>query len=197
MNSYPGKIITVVLAGALLLAAGCSRSPRTNFYTLKSLAPAETAAAQQGLPPITVNAVTLPEYVDRPQFVIVDADNRVDILEQHQWAESLKSAIPRILADNLSLRLATDRVAAYPQQMASDADVSVTVDFRRFETLADSVVLEAVWKVRAPGNKSFGGRSKVREGRREGLDTVAAAYSRALAMVSADIAAALKAELRP
>lgn len=185
----------MMLVCGFLLTAGCSRSPRINFYTLTTTTASEVSAPAQVVPSISVGAVTLPEFVDRPQLVIVDGDNRVEILEEHQWAESLKSAIPRILADNLSRLLGADRVSAYPQYAGNEADYRLAVDFQRFEATAATVSIDALWTVHSSGNKSCSGRSRVREARKDGYDTVAAAYSRALAAVSADIARQLRKEL--
>jgi uncharacterized lipoprotein YmbA len=116
---------------------------------------------------------------------MTSGDNRVEILEMQQWAESLPSAIPRVLADNLSRQLGLERVAAYPA--GGDADYHVSVDFRRFEATASAVTLDAIWTVRSAGSP-LTGRSRVSEPHGEGYDSVAAAYSRALAAVSGEIA---------
>jgi uncharacterized lipoprotein YmbA len=144
---------------------------------------------------LAVDAVTLPEVVDRPQFVMVDGDHRVEILEMQRWAESLKNAIPRILADNLSRNLGLDWVAAYPQHAGSDADYHLAVDFQRFETTARNVELDVIWALRSTGSAPLTGRSRVHEAH-GGYDSIAAAYSRALATVSVDIARAMPKELR-
>lgn len=188
--------VSMLLVCCLLLAAGCSRSPRANFYTLTALAPPAATVPQRQAPSLAVDSVTLPEFVDRPQLVMVDGDNRVEILEMQQWAESLKNAIPRILADNLSRQLGLDRVAAYPQHAGSDADYRLAVDFQRFEATARSVDLDAIWTVRSTGDAPLTGRSRVHEAHDGGYDSVAAAYSRALATVSGDIARAMPKELR-
>lgn len=188
--------VSMLLVCCLLLAAGCSRSPRANFYTLTALAPPAATVPQRQAPSLAVDSVTLPEFVDRPQLVMVDGDNRVEILEMQQWAESLKNAIPRILADNLSRQLGLDRVAAYPQHAGSDADYRLAVDFQRFEATARSVDLDAIWTVRSTGGAPLAGRSRVHEAHDGGYDSVAAAYSRALATVSGDIARAMPKELR-
>ncbi len=194
-KSVSSKSLTMLLMCCLLLVAGCSRSPRANFYTLTAMAPPATAAPQRQAPSLAVDAVTLPEVVDRPQFVIVEGNNRVEILEMQQWAESLKNAIPRILADNLSRQLGLERVAAYPQHAGSTADYRLAVDFQRFEATARSVELDAIWTVRSTGSAPLTGRSRVHEAH-GGYDSVAAAYSRALATVSGDIARAMPKELR-
>ena len=190
------RTVSMLLVCCLLLAAGCSRSPRTHFYTLTALAPAAATVPQRQTPSLAVDPVTLPEFVDRPQLVMVGGDNRVDILEMRQWAESLKSAIPRILADNLSRQLGLDRVAAYPQHAGSDADYHLAVDFQRFEATAGSVGLDAIWTLRPTGSTPLAGRSRVHEAHGGGYDSIAAAYSRALATVSGEIARALPQELR-
>lgn len=187
--------LTMLLVCALLLAAGCSRSPRANFYTLTAMAPPVATAPQRQAPSLAVDAVTLPEVVDRPQFVMVDGDNRVEILEMQQWAESLQNAIPRILADNLSRQLGLERVAAYPQHAGSDAGYHLTVDFQRFEAAPRSVELDAIWTLRQVGSAPLTGRSRAHEAH-SGVESVAAAYSRALANVSGDIARTMPKELR-
>lgn len=189
------KSVTMLLVCCLLLAAGCSRSPRANFYTLTAMAPPAATVPQRQAPSLAVDAVTLPEVVDRPQFVMVDGDNRVEILEMQQWAESLKNAIPRILAENLSRQLGLERVAAYPQHAGSDAGYHLTVDFQRFEAAPRSVELDAIWTLRQAGSAPLTGRSRVHEAH-SGFESVAAAYSRALANVSGDIARAMPKELR-
>lgn len=189
------RVIGMILVGGALLASGCSRSPRVNFYTLTATAPASAPGAARLEKSIAVGAVTLPEFVDRPQFVLVDGNNRVEILETYRWAESLKNAIPRVLADDLSRQLGTDRVSAYPQQAGSDADYQLTVDFQRFESTAEGVSLDALWTVRTADNQTITGRSRVREARTDSIDTLAPAFSRALAAVSADIAQRIGKEL--
>lgn len=177
--------VRMVMVSGLLLVAGCSRSPQANFYTLAAMAP--PPASLRLTPSLSVDAVTLPEFVDRPQLVITQGDNRVEILEMQQWAESLKSAIPRVLADNLSRQLGLERVAAYPQQAGSSADYHLSVDFQRFEATTTSVTVDAIWTVRPAGGTGFSGRSRASEPHTGGYDSVAAAYSRALATISGDI----------
>lgn len=183
--------VTMLLGCALLLAAGCSRSARTNFYTLAAMAPPAAATSLRQTPSLAVDTITLPEFVDRPQLVMAYGDNRVEILEMEQWAESLKNAIPRILAENLSRQLGLDRVAAYPQHAGSDADYHLVVDFQRFAATSRSVDLDALWTVRRVGSAPLTGRCRVHEAHDGGYDSVAAAYSRALSSVSGDIARAM------
>jgi uncharacterized lipoprotein YmbA len=140
--------------------------------------------------PVAIGPITLPDLVDRPQFVIRAEGSQVEILELHRWAEPLKSQIPRLLAENLGRQIGSDRVSAYPQHASVDAECRVQVDFQRFESSAGGIVVEALWSVRNSSDPSLKtGRSQIREAVREGgYDAVVAAYSRALAVLSNDIA---------
>lgn len=186
-------LVTACLLSSLL--AGCARSPQVNFYTLTPMA----RSVDSGKPPVfsvAVAPVTLPEYVDRPQLVLNSEGSRVRVLELHRWAEPLKGAIPCLLAANLSRLLATDRVSCYPQTGYEAADFRVTADFLSFVSTVDSVMLEVLWGVRTHGRG--GGdihRFKVREPLNgEGNEARVAAYSRALAALSREMADVLRKE---
>jgi hypothetical protein len=188
------RIRSLVLAGLLVsAAAGCARSPQAHFYTLAPMA--QTSAATT--PPafsVAVYPVTLPEFVDRPQLVVNSENSRVQVLEMDRWAEPLKNAIPRLLAENLSRLLGTDQVSSYPQNAASEAGLRLVVDFLHFESVHDAVLVEALWSVRSPGEgPGAPHRFKIKEViRGDGNDERVAAYSRALAALSSDIAVSLR-----
>ena len=194
MRSIAVWMITVCLT---FVTAACSSSPRVTFYTLEPGVKAETAAAALAVPAVSVGPVTLPEVVDRPQLVVRVADNRVEILEMHRWAEPLKSEIPRLIAEDLRRLLGSSRVASYLQHAGVDADYRVLVDIQRFEsTPGEAVTVEAIWSLhRAAGGAVKTGRSLVREPvDAVGYDPLVAAYGRALLAVSRDLAGAIQAE---
>ncbi|MBJ6751227.1 PqiC family protein [Geomonas anaerohicana] len=183
---------SLAIVAALLLASGCSRSPRVAFYTLTPLTSA--GAVQQNFSSaVAVGPVTIPELVNRPQLVVRQAPNRVDVLESHRWAEPLKNEIPRLLAQDLGPLLGSNRVFAYDQVSAAAAQYRVLVDIVRLETVpGDSVTVEAGWVVKGAGNNRREGRAEIRE-KVNGSDyeAVVAAFSRALAGLSAQIAKTL------
>lgn len=188
--------IVMVCAGASFLA-GCSRSPRATFYTLSAGAVSEAATSTRVPYAITVGPATLPEVVDRPQLVVRVGVNRVEILENHRWAEPLKSEIPRLLADNLARLLGSSEVSAYPQNAAKAAKYTVLVDIQRFESVpGKAVTIEALWSVRsAAATFATTGHSTATEPvSGSGYEAVVAAHSRALAAISGDIANALRSE---
>jgi uncharacterized protein len=187
-------IVTVCLA---LATTACSRSPRVTFYTLEPSAQAEAAASVMALPAVSIGPVTLPEVVDRPQFVVRVAANRVEILETHRWAEPLKSEIPRLIAENLGRLLGSQRVSTYLQHAGTDVKYRVLVDIQRFESYpGEAVTVEAVWSLRHVGGGILKtGHILVREPvDAVGYDPLVAAYGRALLAVSRDLAGAIRAE---
>lgn len=194
MASLSVRIAAVCLA---LVLAGCSRSPRVNYYTLEPGAQVETAAATAAVPILVVGPVTLPELVDRPQLVVRVASNRIEILETQRWAEPLKSAIPRLIAENLRRQLGSSRVSSYLQNDGADAEFRLVVDIQRFEsTPGGEVIVEAGWSLRrVSGGTPKTGRSLVREPVGSGgYDPLVVAYSRALLSLSADLARAIRAQ---
>jgi len=201
----------ITAATALCFATtltGCGRSPQVSFYTLGSAVKGSTANPPKNTPSVSVVNITLPILVDRPQLVENVTLNRLEILENHRWAEPLKNGISRLLAENLANKLGTDMVSAYPQNSAGEPDYKVTVDIQRFESIGDSVSVDALWSIRkravtasepgkedkAPFNRT--GRSQLRETRSgNGYEALAAAYNRAIASLGNDIALAIRADL--
>ncbi|MBJ6799036.1 PqiC family protein [Geomonas propionica] len=182
----------LAVVAVLLLGSACSRSPRVTFYTLT---PATPAAAVQNTfsSAVAVGPVTIPELVNRPQLVVRVAPNRVAVLESHRWAEPLKNEIPRLLAQDLGPLLGSSRVYAYDQVSAAAAQYRVLVDIVRLESVpGESVTLGANWVVRGAGNARREGRAEIREQvTGSEYEAVAAAFSRALAALSAQITKSL------
>jgi uncharacterized lipoprotein YmbA len=189
-------------SAALLLTisslTGCLGSPRETYYTLSASTAVTGAASASGESAysIAVGPITLPEVVDRPQFVLRVGPNEVTFVELHRWAGSLKTEIPRIIADNLAVDLNVKRVAAYPQSAGDNADYRVLVDIQRFDsTIGESVTIDALWTVKRVSDGVLRtGRSTARESSRGGsYETMVAAHSRALAAISHEIAEDIRA----
>ncbi len=145
---------------------------------------------------VIVGPVTIPASVDQPQFVVQVAPNRVDVDEFNRWVAPLNDSIARAVAGDLAVLLGTPDVATAP--LANfDADYRVTIDVQRFEsTRSEAALLEAVWAVRkTAGGRMLSGRTVAREPvQGDSFDALAAAHSRAICRMSADITAAIRAE---
>ena len=169
-----------------LIVAGCAAAPRERFYTLDAPEPPAAADAAYS---IALGPVSVPELVDRPQFVVRVNANQVAIAEQARWAEPLKSAIARVVAANLAKEL-----GARTQARNGDADYRVLIDVQRFEsTPGEAALLDAQWTVIGAKGARRSGRSLQREPvQRRDYDALAAAHSTALAAMSREIAAAIR-----
>jgi len=185
----------LVMAVFVTVGFGCGTSPPPRFFTLASEPPASAAAAIAPVLTIAVGPVTVPELVDRPQFVLRSAPNAVEIAELARWAAPLKSEIPRVIADHLARLIDGARTWSSAQRASSGLpDYRVLVDIQRFEmTPGEGAMLQALWTVRARDGAPVSGRSVVTEPAGAGYDDLVAAHSRALASVSRDIATAIAA----
>jgi uncharacterized lipoprotein YmbA len=189
MRRLTSRILPFALAVAI---AGCA-SPRSNFYTLNSAAKPVATGADYS---VAVGPVSVPAAVDRPQIVVRLAPNQVAIDEFHRWASPLPDAISRVIAENLAAMLGTPHVTVFTQPTAAGAQYRVLVDVLRFESApGETASLDAVWTVRSTKDGTTrSGRTTVSEPvpDRE-YATLAAAHSRALGRLSADLAKAIQA----
>jgi uncharacterized lipoprotein YmbA len=192
-------LTTVMLMAAL--AGGCASSPKASFYTLSPVPVSSPApAGNEGPAAIALGSVTVPEMDDRPQLVLrVDA-NRVELDEFARWAEPLKGQVRRVVTADLALQFPHALVSGFPLGGDAAASFLVSVDVQNFESApGDAASLTVLWTVRPPKQGAqVSGRSIVREPTGSaGYDALVAAHSRALAAVSAEIATAIRANLRP
>ncbi|MCY0853868.1 PqiC family protein [Cupriavidus sp. D39] len=190
--------IAAVLGVAFL--GGCANSPQAAFYTLSPERPHERLEA--GAPPaIAIGPVAVPEIVDRPQLVLRVNETQVRIDEFARWAEPLKKQIPSVIAADLAQLLPGALISSYPQLADQATAYQVSVDVQSFESApGDAAAVSVLWSVRPPPKLGalVSGRSVVHEpAGAPGYDALVAAHSRALAIVSHDIAAAIRSASRP
>ncbi len=190
-NLDPGRLRLAAAAGmTALLLAGCGSTPKESFYTLASAPPVE-ATANPAIS-IHVSTVALPDAVDRTPMVIRTGPNKVEIEDFHRWAEPLKTAIPRVIAANLSPLVGGARVTS-GRQGGTPADYKVNVEIARFESsFAEGATLEATWSVTGKSGAPVHGRTLARAPSASGDHAgIASAHSRALEQLAREIAAAI------
>lgn len=189
-----------LLCASALAVAGCA-SPPPRYYTLTAAAQPATSApdatrstVRTNVLSIAVGPVSVPALVDRPQIVVSNGGNEVRLEEYQRWASPLQDSMARVVADDLAGLLATPRVATLAQSGTTDARYRVVIDVQGFVSRpGKSAELDAVWTVRrAADDASRSGRSTARVAVTDAAyATLASAHSRALAQLSADIAAAI------
>jgi uncharacterized lipoprotein YmbA len=191
---WSGLVGLAALALLAVAGVGCGASAPARFYSLDSIATPDG-------PPLTrvavmVGPVTVPAAVDQPEFVVQVAPNRLEVDEFNRWVAPLSDIIARSIAGDLAQQLGTPDVATAPFASFA-ANYSVTIDVLRFDSIrGQAAVVEAVWAVHGTGGGARTGHSFAREAvQGDGFDALAAAHSRALSIVSADIATAIRSDL--
>ena len=123
--------------------------------------------------------------------------NSLQFAEFDKWAEPLEKNLTRVLAENLSILLSTDRVVVFPWPGSMQVLYQVTVDVTQMEYTPDGkAMLVAGWSV-------FGNNGeKLLEIKRSriivpvestGFEAIASAQSRAVGEMSREIAACIEA----
>ncbi|MCI0400956.1 MAG: PqiC family protein [Gammaproteobacteria bacterium] len=187
-----------VSAICLMVIQGCARTPPTNFYLLTPVPENEPdrTAAQQGLD-ISVGPVELPGYLDRPQIVTRTGENALQLAEFDRWAEPLQGHFARILAENVSILLPTDRVTSFPDVAGTPIDFRIPVQVTQFERDAEGrAVLTVYWQIfKGNGNDVLLTRNSSfsAQANGQGYEGTVAAMNEALTAFSREVVEAIKA----
>ncbi|MGA2224521.1 MAG: PqiC family protein [Syntrophobacteraceae bacterium] len=190
--------IAAILLLSLLLLCGCA-SKAPNYYVLHSLqgeaTDVKTTRAEGDLT-IGVGPVKIPEYLDRPEMTTRSTPYSLQFAEFDKWAEPLEKSLARVLAENLSILLSTDRVVVFPWAGSVHVLYQVTVDVEQLEYTSDGkALLVAGWSVFGnDGGKLLAiKRSRIIVPvQSTGFEAIASAQSRAVGDMSREIAAGLE-----
>jgi len=180
----------ILSVAAAVLACACS-TPQDRFYTLIGDAP---AASSGNGPSVTIASIALPEAVDRSELVLRKGPNSVAVMDTHRWAESLKSAIPRVVANDLGPLLDSPAVSTAEDNVGQHAKYQVKLDVTRFDiSLGGTQAIDVTWAIHrasdTPGALDVTGKAALRVAAGGGdFDAAVAAQSQALAQLSGEIA---------
>jgi uncharacterized lipoprotein YmbA len=201
MNRF--RLVGVILLAFSYLMTACTfiggtRQPTQN-YVLNSLYSEEIetqAVADLKDIGILVGPIRMALYLDRSDIVIRDSQNQIRLAEFSQWAGPLQENFSRVLAENLSVLLATHSVGIFPGTRGMSFDLNVTVDVTRFDGIpGEKADLRARWVILDKNRKKmlFENHSVLTQPTKDAsLAALIAAESRALADLSREIAAAIK-----
>jgi uncharacterized protein len=141
-------LVCFVLAGCSFLD---SKPDPSRFFALASLPRtgqrAQDAAGTNALA-LGIGPIKFPGYLDRQQFVTRISQNRFAVAENDRWAEPLEENFSRVLGQNLSILLYTDKIITYPWEGSQRPTYQVQVEVLRFEPNAQQAVeLWARWTI--------------------------------------------------
>jgi uncharacterized protein len=134
-----------------LLLAGCARTAPVSYYQLSPLKGVGSVpfSAEAGNVVLGIGPVRLPQYLDRPQLVTRLSPNRLQLTDGHRWAEPLSDNIPRVLGENLSALLGTDRILIHPWPASRTVDYQLQAEVLHFENESDGGArLVVLWLVK-------------------------------------------------
>ena len=153
-NHLQGLIILLLAFGLIMGSCspfGAGTQRETKFYVLSSMQSEATPVQPiTSLPAvgIGVGPIRMPLYLDRSDIVTRGSQNEVDIADFAQWAGPLQENFSRVLAENLSVLLATDKVSVFPFIRRDTTDYNVTVYVTRFDGMpGDKAYLRARWSI--------------------------------------------------
>lgn len=193
-----GAIILLVCS----ISAGCSflevKPDPSRFFALASLPrtgqTAQDAAVTNQLV-LGIGPIKFPGYLDRQQFVTRISQNRFAVAENDRWAEPLEENFSRVLSQNLSILLQTDRIVGYPWERSQRPTYQIQVEVLRFEPNAEHVVeLWARWSI-VDGKKETIDRKEsflTKSARDKSTEASVAALSETVADLSREIAGAIR-----
>jgi len=198
------RVLLVLCGVALLVLSGClGTTPPTQFYLMPPLTSGDTAspasAGQRDLT-LAVGPVTVPPYLDRPQIVTRTSRAKLTLADFEQWAGPLTDTIARVLSENLSLLIPTERVVLYPWPRTIDPDYQVLVEVLQFERGPGSqVVLVVRWSLLDRDGKELALRTSRINLTAGGTDYEATvtAMGRALEVLAQDMATTLRSMGQP
>lgn len=204
MSMTKFRLFGVVLLAFSFLMTGCTlmgsgKNQPTNNYVLNSLHSEDTQAqtvANLRDVGILVGPVRLALYLDRSDIVIRDSQNQIRLAEFSQWAGPLQENFSRVLAENLSVLLSTDRVDIFPGSRAMVFDYNVTVNVTRFDGIpGEKADLRARWGILDKDRKKvlFENHTILSQPtENDSMEALIAAESSTLADLSREIAKAIK-----
>jgi uncharacterized lipoprotein YmbA len=196
------KISPLLLSIIMLLLSSCGTTPPSKFYTLEAMNGSETtpvAPGRQNNLHIGIGPVQFAEYLQRSQIVTRTNEAEVNLAETHRWAEPLHNNFGRILAENLSVLVGTDKISLHPSRNWSDIDYQVVVNVWQFDASKQGeAMLVANWSIRGKGGSELLAMKKssfsVNLESTASYTGIVRALSNTVEMLSREIAAAIMAE---
>jgi uncharacterized protein len=180
-----------------LLPAGCvlKHSAPARLYVLQALARGPAAAtgdAPRGV--LGVQRVSVPAWMDRAEITARTGREEIVPDPLARWGEPITRGIQRVVTENLAALLPERHLVAapFPASRAVDhrLDLAITEGARQTD---GSVLLEARWAILGPdGAVLVQRRSSHRTTAVSTAEATVSATSEALALLSGEIAAALR-----
>lgn len=197
------KLTAVILVAMVIFLSGCLNLPKskpTRYFVLSSLYSAENRpepVADLKKLVMVVGPVRIPMKLDRSQIITHATQNEIQMDPLAEWAEPLDVNLSRVLAENLSILLASDEITIFPWLKSVKTDYQLIVDVTCFTgNLGKKACLRAQWTVFGESGKTeiLKSHSNIEEPLiGEDVAAVVKAQNRTVETLSRQIAEAIKA----
>lgn len=180
------KNSVMLILVSVILFTYCSSSPPVQKYILTPSIEndTETLSDKENTEiTIGIGTIEFSEYLKRPEIVSFKGSNELNVDQFNRWAEPLEKNFERVLIENLSRLIPTDRINIFPWQEEEPNSFQIIILVNEFGMRSDSsVVLDARWSV----SKKF---------KRDFLMTQRSFYTENAAGVSIEVEVALLSDL--
>jgi len=189
--------VVAVVACLALVAGGCvlKHSASARLYVLQAVArepAAATGDAPRGV--LGVQRVSVPAWMDRPEITSRTGRGEIVADPLARWGEPITRGIQRVIAENLAALLPTRHLVAAPYPVGQPVDHRLDIAITEGARQSDgTVLLEARWAILdRDGAVLVQRRSSYRTGVAATAEATVGATSEALALLSGDIATAVR-----
>jgi uncharacterized lipoprotein YmbA len=143
----------------LAIVSGCGgKSLEIAYYSLTPLSGLEQrSAAVATLPDLSlgIGPVIVPDALKRALIATRVGDNRFHYAESSRWSGEIEDDISRVIGENLSILLGTERVAVFPWSSVAEPDYRIIFNIQEFHGVrGDYAVLNVRWAIRHGEDKS-------------------------------------------
>ena len=200
MRHHRKPVPFLLLTLAALASSGCLRSTEpANFYQLQPLAASRPPPANVRPAVVGVGPIKLASYLDRPQIVVAEGRNRLQLDEFQRWSEPLQGNLTRVLAENLSRLHPADHVIIYPWHRNGAPDLQLEARIDRFHTDGSGAsVLDVAWSISKGSATVYRKRSNYQASARpRDTESLVSAQSELLAAFAREVGSALETFRQP
>ncbi len=142
----------IIIISLILVIVACTSNNSATFYLLKAIPSDNLKLAQNknSMEKITVlvKLLNFPEYLDQPQMIIRENDYKLQINEDHRWAEPIKNDFTRVFVKNLDSRITPNDARVYSKLDGSKPDYQLSIEvFQMDVNMNDEAVLKTEWSL--------------------------------------------------
>lgn len=190
------RVAPLLLGGAALLAGCAGGSPPARLYQLRAETPQAVPAPAATSAVLQIGRVQVPAYLDQDTLLMPTGQAGLQQLTGHRWAEPLRDAVPRLLQQDLSRLLGSDKVWGRPTPAGVQPTLQLQVEIQRLDADpgGSAVGLQARWTLNDPAGKQPPRVQEVRLSAPSGAstpDAMVAAHRQALWLLAQRIAASV------